>query len=93
MKDSDRNNFNAGITLTYHHEKLIFQNALTIGFTKSTDSPYGSFSDYPQLNPYWKPYDDNGKIVKLFDNDTDYWGGLSRLPRNPLYNATLLLLK
>ena len=93
MKDSDRNNFNAGITLTYHHEKLIFQNALTIGFTKSNDSPYGSFSDYTQLNPYWKPYDDNGKIVKLFDNDTDYWGGLSRLPRNPLYNATLHLLK
>ena len=93
MKDSDRNNFNAGITLTYHHEKLIFQNALTIGFTKSNDSPYGSFSDYTQLNPYWKPYDDNGKIVKLFDNDTDYWGGLSSLPRNPLYNATLHLLK
>ena len=93
MKDSDRNNFNAGITLTYHHEKLIFQNALTIGLTKSNDSPYGSFSDYTQLNPYWKPYDDNGKIVKLFDNDTDYWGGLSSLPRNPLYNATLHLLK
>ena len=60
MKDS-KENFNAGITFDLSPRKLIFQNALTIGFTKSNDSPYGSFSDYTQLNPYWKPYDDNGK--------------------------------
>ena len=69
MKKSDRNSFNAGINLSYYHEKVIFKNDLSIGVTKSKNSPYGSFADYTLLNPYWKPYDDEGKIVKLFDDD------------------------
>ncbi len=91
MKESDRNSFNGGINLSYHHEKLIFRNDLTIGITKSNDSPYGNFSDYAKLNPYWTPYDDKGKMLKLFDDDTDFWGGA--LPKNPLYNATLHMIK
>lgn len=91
MKESDRNSFNGGINLSYHHEKLIFRNDLTIGITKSNDSPYGNFSDYTKLNPYWSPYDDKGKMLKFFDDDTDFWGGV--LPKNPLYNATLHMIK
>lgn len=89
MKGSDRNSFNGGITLSYRQKKLIFNNDLSIGYTKSDNSPYGSFSDYTRLNPYWRPYDDNGKIIKQFDNDVDFWGTYSNLPANPLYNATL----
>lgn len=89
MKKSARNSFNGGITLSYQHRDFLFTNDLSIGHTKSNDSPYGSFSDYTRLNPYWKPYDDEGNIVKLFDNDVDFYGGFSNLPANPLYNATL----
>lgn len=89
MKGSNRNNFNGGITLSYRHRSLIFTNDLSIGYTKSDESPYGSFSDYTRLNPYWRPYDDNGKLIKMFDSDVDFYGGFSNLPANPLYNAML----
>ena len=89
MKGSNRNNFNGGITLSYSHRSLIFTNDLSIGYTKSAESPYGSFSDYTRLNPYWRPYDDNGKLIKMFDSDVDFYGGFRNLPANPLYNAML----
>ena len=89
MKGSDRNSFNGGVTLSYHHRNVLFTNDLMIGHTKSEESPYGSFSDYTRLNPYWRPYDDEGNIIKMFDNDIDFYGGFSNLPANPLYNATL----
>ena len=91
MKKSDRNSLNAGINLSYYHKNVIFRNDLSISRTKSEDSPYGSFSDYTTLNSYWKPYDDEGNLVKIFDDDIEFYGGFSRLPKNPLYNATLNL--
>ena len=89
MKGSQRDTFNGGITLSYHHHNILFTNDLSIGHTKSDESPYGSFSDYTRLNPYWSPYDENGNVVKMFDDDIDFFGGFSNLPANPLYNATL----
>ena len=89
MKESDRKSINGGITLSYYHKNVIFRNDLSIGVTNSKDSPYGSFSDYTLLNPYWKPYDDNGNLVKIFDDNIEFYGGFSKLPKNPLYNATL----
>ena len=89
MKKSGRESVNGGINLSYKHDKLIFRNDLNIGVTKSTNSTYGSFSEYTKLNPYFQPYDDNGDLVKIFDNDVDFYGGFSKLPKNPLYNATL----
>ena len=89
MKKSDRNSLNAGVNLSYYHKNVIFRNDLSISFTDSKDSPYGSFSDYTSLNAYWKPYDDEGNLIKMFDDDVEFYGGQSRLPSNPLYNATL----
>ena len=89
MKKSDRNNLNAGVNLAYYHKNVIFRNDLAITYTDSQESPYGSFSDYTVLNSYWKPYDDEGNLVKLFDDDIEFYGGFSKLPKNPLYNATL----
>lgn len=89
MKKSKRNNFNGGINLLYNHSNLIFRNNVQIGVNKATNSPYGKFSDYVKLNPYWKSHDDEGKLIKLFDTDSKYWGGGANLPVNPLYNATL----
>ena len=89
MKKSERSSINAGVNLAYYHKKVIFRNDLSISTTESVDSPYGSFSDYTILNSYWKPYDDNGELIKMFDDDIEFYGGFSRLPSNPLYNATL----
>lgn len=89
MKESKRNNFNGGINLSYYHSNLIFRNNFQVGVNKATNSPYGNFSDYVKLNPYWKPYDDDGKLIKVFDKDDTFWGGGLKWPKNPLYNATL----
>lgn len=92
MKQSGRQTFNGSINLSYKHKSLIFRNLLTIGNMKASESPYGSFADYVKLNPYWRPYDDNGQIVKFFDTNDLYWGGAKNYPRNPLYDATLPLI-
>lgn len=95
MKGSGRETFNGGINLAYKHERLIFRNDLVVGYTKREESPYGSFSQYAILNPYWRPYDDNGKLVRFFTPyNRDYWtqtglvGYVDAYP-NPMYNATL----
>lgn len=92
MKGSDRNTYNGTINLAYTHNKIRFSNNLMISDGNSANSPYGSFSDYVKLNPYWKAYDENGKALKFLGDygNLDWqgrWGGT--LPTNPLYNATL----
>lgn len=91
MKGTNRNTFNGGITLSYIYKKVRFKNNLQISQGKSTISSYGNFADYTRLNPYWKPYDNNGEALKLLgdpgNNDNYYYS--YPLPTNPLYNATL----
>jgi TonB-linked SusC/RagA family outer membrane protein len=88
MKKSSRSNFNGSINLTYSYKNVIFTNALSIGLNKSKNSPFGDFSTYVKLNPYWHPYDENGELVKRF-------GYFKNLPfnkivaDNSLYNALL----
>ncbi|WP_293918360.1 MULTISPECIES: SusC/RagA family TonB-linked outer membrane protein [unclassified Sphingobacterium] len=91
MKGSDRNTFNGTITLSYTYQNLLFRNYLNINNAKSSESPYGEFSDYVKQNPYWRPYDENGNVNKLLGNpgNRDYDQYWSTLPTNPLYNATL----
>ncbi len=91
MKESSRTNFNGTIKLSYTYNKVKFSNTLMIGIGSTTDSPYGSFSDYTKLNPYWRAYDENGKVLKTlgYYGNFDYSNFMSPLPTNPLYNATL----
>lgn len=86
MKESFRDNFNGGINLSYKTSNLLFRNSLTIGYNKSQESPYGSFSQYVSLNPYWTPTDENGNQKKFLE-ESPHWS--STYPANPLYNATL----
>lgn len=93
MKDSYRRTFNGNITLAYTYRNLRFKNNLQIQQGKTNESPYGTFSDYVRMNPYWAPYDDKGNPVRVVGDPgtsdwTQYWGGIN-LPANPLYNATL----
>ncbi|HSC38400.1 MAG TPA: SusC/RagA family TonB-linked outer membrane protein, partial [Chitinophagaceae bacterium] len=91
MKGSYRKNFNGTINLTYYYRNIKFQNSLLVGITNTANSPYGTFSDYVSMNPYWRLYDSSGKLNKLMGNpgNTDYTSRWSTLPTNPMYNATL----
>ena len=56
------------------------------------ESPWGSFSEYTKLNPYLRPYGENGEILKRLDNFVifTYTGGRTTDYANPMYNATLI---
>ncbi|MDR0543949.1 MAG: SusC/RagA family TonB-linked outer membrane protein [Odoribacteraceae bacterium] len=93
MKGSGRNVFNGSADISYKHAKLLFRNNLQVGHARWNESPHGSFSGYARLNPYWKPYDENGKVVQFF---TPYnWDYMTQTGRhvnpypNPMFDATL----
>jgi TonB-linked SusC/RagA family outer membrane protein len=92
MKGSGRETVNGTVDLSYRLNRLNFRNNLTVGSTKGEESPWGAFSDYAKLNPYWSPYDADGKIVQTFGPYLkDYWNQSQyTLPyANPMYDATL----
>ncbi|RPD39934.1 SusC/RagA family TonB-linked outer membrane protein [Chitinophaga barathri] len=91
MKGSSRRVFNGTINLSYYYRNVRFTNNLQIGLGESHESPYGSFSDYVGMNPYWSPYDEKGRIKKILGDpgSTIYTNRWNRLPTNPLYDATL----
>lgn len=91
MKGSDRENVGGSINLSYRSGKLTFRNILNINFNTSNNSPYGSFSEYTALNPYYSPFDEYGNTVKLLGTYVN--SATSSATRtyyfNPLYNAQL----
>nr|WP_121271785.1 SusC/RagA family TonB-linked outer membrane protein [Pedobacter schmidteae] len=91
MKQSFRKTFNGEITLAYIYKNIRFRNNLQVQQGKTSESPYGTFSEYARMNPYWRAYDDNGKVVKElgYTGNSDYQLYWRRLPTNPLYNASL----
>lgn len=91
MKGSSRQVFNGTIKLTYTYQKVKFTNTLLVGVGNSESSPYGSFGEYANLNPYWRATDENGNVLKNlgYYGNTDYIKRWGKLPTNPLYNASL----
>ena len=88
MKGSARNTFTGGFTLSYQYKDLLFRNQFSVTLNRADDSPYGSFSSYTKLNPYWTPYDENGELKKVLG--TIGGGGIvEQQVGNPLYDATL----
>ncbi len=84
MKDSYRKRLGAGLTLQYQTTKLQFRNQTYFDVVTSEESPYGKFSDYSRLQPYFNMYNENtGKYVKEFPN---YNG---RQVLNPMYESTV----
>ena len=89
MKGSSRNTLSGNMFLLYKYKNFTFQNNLQITNTKSSNSPYGSFSEYCALNSYYTPYDDEGNLKKTLE---DFYYPMTQERNtvyNPLYNATL----
>ena len=85
MKGSHRRTFNGAITLMYIYKNLTFRNYTSIGINTSQESPYGTFSDYVDQQPYNAPYDADGNMRKFFD---PFYKNSAK-PENPLHNASL----
>ena len=90
MKGSTRDTYDGSLQASYRHKNFNFRNILTVTSNVANDSPYGLFSEYAAMNPYYSPYDTHGLLVKnaalsVDGLDTDN----SEFVANPLYNASL----
>ncbi len=92
MKGDNRLNFGLNFMIKYHlSDKFTIDFKSSVSQTRTKDSPYGNFSDYTRLNPYYPVYDENGEMFKGYQFDPfdiqspshDDWAV------NPLYRATL----
>lgn len=87
MKGSGRKTLTTNMFLSYRLKTFTFKNDFNFSSNKAENSPYENFYSYTQQNPYWKPYDDEGKIKKVLEDEIIDGQHFYKL--NPLYNATL----
>ncbi len=85
MKGSDRNTYSGGLTFRYHYKKLLLSDQMNVIYNKANNSPWGSFSTYTTMNPYYEPYDADGNLIKSYTlyEGTQYESQLA----NPMWNA------
>ena len=88
MKGSDRTKLGTSIKLQYNYKNLRFRNEITYDKVTSNNSPYGSFSQYALMNPYYYPYDENGQVKQIVFESSNANSSQTAVS-NPLYNATL----
>lgn len=91
MKGSKRNTLTGALDLLYRFNKVLLKNSVSVEDAVGEESPWGDFSEYTRLNPYLRPYDENGEILKRLDEfDMLFRGSTSTLSyANPMYNAQL----
>lgn len=84
MKGSERKTFGLGLELQYNIGKLLFKNSATYTGVNSEESPFGSFSKYTTMNPYYSYLDEDGTVVEVIKTATP-----NGTTSNPLYDAYL----
>lgn len=85
MKGSYRETFNGGFNISYRYKSMLFREQLSVTSGKGKESPYGNFSDYAMMNPYWRVRDNEGRLIERFDN----YGGMESTDNkvlDPIYN-------
>lgn len=86
MKESFRDRYGLDFTLQYNYKnKLLFRNMISISRVKSQESPYGSFTEYVNTNPYWPIHDEDGNLIKQYEQNI----AATSVLRNPLAEAEL----
>ena len=91
MKESNLNIKTGKIDLNYRVNKVLISNALTVDYSDGArTSPYGSFQDYAQINPYYRKKDENGNVKQVLDDHKvgdKYIADYDTPTLNPLWNA------
>ena len=84
MKKSGREKYGINVYFSYDIAgKLIARNDVIIDDVKATNSPYGAFYQYAQMNPYERIYDaETGEMIREFDAN-------GTVVRNVLVNSLL----
>ncbi|WP_244215221.1 SusC/RagA family TonB-linked outer membrane protein [Pedobacter miscanthi] len=97
MLKSDRNRYSGGMNFTYNPtSKLLFRNEVTITQVDGNNSPYGDFSTYVRMNPYYPIANANGEMIQelaTWQVDTHDNSNGQQIKQthvfNPLYEGTL----
>ncbi|WP_169472318.1 SusC/RagA family TonB-linked outer membrane protein [Pedobacter hiemivivus] len=84
MKGSGRDTWSGNINLTYRKNKLNINNNLFVRGYGANESPYGSFSNFVNANPYFKK-----DVTSAYLEQTHTARGTVLRVSNPLYNALL----
>lgn len=84
MKGSGRQILNGNFNTFYRIKNLSFTNRTTITSAKANESPYGDFSEYSRMNPYWRAENLDGSIPFYSEIRPD---GIRYT--NPLFNSTI----
>lgn len=85
MKGSERNTTAGAITFSYRYKNLLLRNILDVSYNKGVNSPYGEFSEYARMNPYFRATDEYGRVTKIAGENLIIGAPVG----NPLWNATL----
>lgn len=85
MKGSGRNTWSGSINLTYRKNKLNINNVTYIRGYSATESPYGSFANFVNANPYYVK-DPTQRYLEI-SRTAQY--SIELKVRNPLYDASL----
>ena len=86
MKGSSRMGSSNNIMLIYNVKNLLFRNYTNIMFNSTSDSPYSSFRQFVNQQPYNAPYDAEGKLVRYFPST---YHVPDEPVSNPLYEGML----
>lgn len=93
MKESGRQRAGAGFNLLYRvANKFTFRNLANFSQSKAYNSPYGSLSTYSELNPYYRIYDPQGAMNRVYNLEFEDMMGKGYMIYNPLRDATLPFL-
>lgn len=87
MKGSSNNTKSANLNMSYRLGKWNVGATVTLSDSRGDNSPYGSFSDYTNANPYYTIRNEEGEIEKVLDNKNMGTGNVREKIMNPLYNA------
>ncbi|HWW41012.1 SusC/RagA family TonB-linked outer membrane protein [Pedobacter sp.] len=85
MKGSGRNDWAGNVDLSYRKGKFNFSNKLYISGYKADESPYGSFTNFVNANPYYRKDSPNERYLEVSGDNANKWYYVP----NPLYNAGL----
>lgn len=83
MKGSESNTKGVNFGMTYLKKRFTLRASINLSESEGQNSPYGSFSSYTSLNPYYRPTGDSGKYAQIIDNYKGY------VITNPMYDATV----
>lgn len=89
MKETGVYGRNVSLDLRYRYKGLLISNVAYVDYTKSDrTSPYGSFREYAQLNPYYRKSDANGQVPLYLEQPFTYDGFMyGATVGNPVYNT------